>query len=167
MANHTEKSVLSHIDAAGRARMVAVGEKPVTARGAIARARVRMSAAAWRQVASASGAKGDSVQVARIAGIMAAKRCSELIPLCHPVAVVDIDVRAELEEADFAVSFVARVEACDRTGVEMEAMSAASVAALTLYDMIKSVDRAAEIVQVKLCEKWGGKSGHYVADVGP
>ena len=167
MADPSEKSVLSHLDPSGRARMVGVGDKLVTARGAIARSRVHMSSAAWQQVASAGGRKGDALQVARIAGVMAAKRCSELIPLCHPVAVVDIDVRAELDEAAHTISFIARVEACDRTGVEMEAMTAASVAALTLYDMIKSVDRGAEIVQVRLCEKWGGKSGHYIADVEP
>ncbi len=155
---------LTHLDEQGRARMVEVGEKAETARGAIASSSVSLVASSYAQVSDASGRKGDALQVARIAGIMAAKRCSELIPLCHPIRLVAVQVQAQLDPESLTVTFMVRAEAVDRTGVEMEAMTGASVAALTLYDMVKSVDRTAVIQQVRLLEKWGGRSGHFVAD---
>jgi cyclic pyranopterin phosphate synthase len=158
---HDTAKDLTHLDEEGRARMVGVGDKPETARGAIALSRVRLSAQAFERVRDASGAKGDAVQVARIAGIQGAKRTSDLIPLCHPLRITRIDVVARLLPEGPAVEFEVRVEAFDRTGVEMEAMTGASVAALTLYDMVKAVDRAAVIEQVRLVEKWGGRSGRF------
>ena len=158
-----ESGALTHVDAQGRARMVEVGDKPETQRGAIALATVRMTAESLALVAAASGRKGDTIQVARIAAIMAAKRCSELIPLCHPVRLVAVEVDFELDPARNAIDLRVRAEAVDRTGVEMEAMTAAAVGALTIYDMIKSVDRSACIESIRLLEKWGGRSGHFVA----
>ncbi len=155
---------LTHLDEKGRARMVAVGEKAETSRGAIASATVLLAQNSYDQVTQASGRKGDALQVARIAGIMAAKRCSELIPLCHPIRLVAVQVEARQDAERKAITFVVRAEAVDRTGVEMEAMTGASVAALTLYDMVKSVDRTASIERIVLLEKWGGRSGHFVAD---
>ena len=139
--------------------MVGVGAKPESARGAVAEASVRLSATGFAAVRDASGPKGDALAVARLAGIQAAKRTDELIPLCHPLRLTAIEVTAQLDEP--VVTFRARVEAVDRTGVEMEALVAANVAALTLYDMVKAVDRAAVIETVRLREKWGGKSGHF------
>lgn len=150
---------LSHLDETGAARMVGVGAKPETARGAVAEASVRLSAAGFAAVRDASGPKGDALSVARLAGIQAAKRTADLIPLCHPLRLTGVTVEAELHEP--VVQFRAQVEAVDRTGVEMEALVAANVAALTLYDMVKAVDRAAVIETVRLREKWGGKSGHF------
>ncbi len=161
MSEPTEGDCLTHLDEHGRARMVRVADKPETHRGAIARARVRMGAVAWRQVRDASGHKGDALQVARIAGIQASKQTASLIPLCHPVRVVSVEIDASLDETNCSVTLEARVEAVDRTGVEMEAMTAAAVGALTVYDMIKSIDRGAVIEQVVLVAKWGGKSGRY------
>ncbi len=155
---------LTHLDEHGRARMVEVGDKAETARGAIATSTVLLAASSFAQVSDASGRKGDALQVARIAGIMAAKRCSELIPLCHPIRLVSVQVQAHLDADRSAITFEVLAEAVDRTGVEMEAMTGASVAALTLYDMVKSVDRTAVIQQVRLLEKWGGRSGHFIAD---
>jgi len=152
-------TALTHLDAQGQARMVGVSAKAESHRGAHARASVRLSEAAFLAVRDASGAKGDALQVARLAGIQGAKRTAELIPLCHPLRLTRLDVQATLEAP--LVHFDVRVEAVDRTGVEMEAMTGAAVAALTLYDMIKAVDRAACIEAVRLLEKWGGKSGHF------
>lgn len=150
---------LTHLDDAGHAKMVAVETKQITVRVAVARAVVRMSIEAAEAVSAASGRKGDAVQVARIAAIMAAKKTSELIPLCHPVALtsVEVEISALTDGLGFGVTVTAT--ALDRTGVEMEAMTAASVAALTLYDMVKGTDRGAHISEVKLLEKTGGKSG--------
>ena len=164
MTGPAEGGALTHVDAHGRARMVEVGDKPETQRGAIAAATVRLSPASLAMVAAASGHKGDTLQVARIAAIMAAKRCSELIPLCHPVRLVAVEVEFELDAARNAIDLRVRAQAVDRTGVEMEAMTAAAVGALTIYDMIKSVDRGACIESVHLLEKWGGRSGHFVAE---
>lgn len=155
---------LTHLDDAGRARMVGVGEKPETARGAIAEAWVQLSAHAFELVVTGGGPKGDALQIARIAGIAAAKRTADLIPLCHPLRIAKVELQAEPEAASHRVRLVARVEAVDRTGVEMEALTSASVAALTLYDMIKAVDRGARVDGIRLLEKWGGRSGHYQAD---
>ena len=147
---------LTHLDEHGRAHMVAVGEKPETARRAVAEARVTMSPEALAAVRNGTK-KGDALQVARIAGIQAAKRTHELIPLCHPLRLTQIALTAEF--LDNGVQLQAEVAAMDRTGVEMEALTAVTVAALTLYDMIKAVDKAAVIREIRLLEKRGGKSG--------
>ncbi len=165
MAASDKKSTLTHLDDHGRAKMVSVGQKNETVRIAAAKAAVRMSSAALEAVRSASGRKGDAVQVARVAGIMAAKKTSELIPLCHPVRLTSVQVTAEFSEDPPTVELVAIAEALDRTGVEMEAMTAASVAALALYDMIKGIDRCASIEAVQLLQKSGGKSGDFTRSV--
>lgn len=152
-------SKLSHLGPEGEARMVDVGGKAATDRTATASAFVRMSDATLETVMSGGLSKGDALGVAKVAGIMAAKRTSELIPLCHPLALTDIDV--ELVPAEGGVQVTATVKTHDRTGVEMEAMVAASIAALTVYDMCKGVDKSITIEQVALQSKSGGKSGDY------
>jgi cyclic pyranopterin phosphate synthase len=155
---------LTHFDERGAARMVDVGAKPVTGREAVARGAVRMAAATFRRITDRTVEKGDVLGVARVAGIMAAKRTGELIPMCHPLGLssVTVDFRLESGEptATIHVEAVARVEG--RTGVEMEALTAVAVAALTIYDMCKAVDRAMTIEAVRLVRKSGGKSGPYV-----
>jgi cyclic pyranopterin phosphate synthase len=150
---------LTHVGADGQARMVDVGAKPVTAREAVARGRVRMSAEARRLVRAGAIKKGDPVQTARLAGIMAAKRTAALIPLCHPLPLSAVDVTIVPVRDGFAIE--GRVRTVAQTGVEMEALTAVSVAALTLYDMVKAVDRAMTITDVVLVEKRGGQSGDY------
>lgn len=150
---------LTHIDEQGRARMVDVGAKSVSERTAVASARVRTRGDVIAKIREGSVAKGDVLATARIAGIMAAKRTPDLIPLCHPLRIDG--VRIELELGDCEVRITATVKATDRTGVEMEALTAASVAALTIYDMCKAVDRAMCIEAVRLEEKTGGKSGRF------
>jgi cyclic pyranopterin phosphate synthase len=152
-------SKLTHLDGDGHARMVNVGDKDVTQRTAVASARVRIGKELHALIASKSVPKGDVFGVARIAGIMAAKKTPELIPLCHTLLLDGVDVALSLEEN--AVLIVARVSTSARTGVEMEALTAASVAALAFYDMCKSVDRGMVIERVRLEEKRGGKSGLY------
>lgn len=154
-------SALSHLDRDGRARMVDVAAKPVTARAAVAEGAVRMSAAAFQMVADGQAAKGDVLSVAELAGTLAAKRTAELIPLCHPLPLDQITVAATLDESLPGVRVRAVAKAIARTGVEMEALTAASVACLTVYDMAKSADRSMEIVAVRLIEKTGGKSGEW------
>ena len=155
---------MSHVDATGRAQMVDVGAKPITARSASARGSVTMSSEAFGQVAANGVAKGDVLSVARVAGIMAAKRTAELIPLCHQLGLDGIDLDLELDRAlpGVQVTATARVEA--RTGVEMEAMVAVSVACLTVYDMVKAIDRAMTIGPIYLVAKSGGRSGEYRRD---
>jgi len=153
-------SVSSHVDASGAARMVDVQEKPETHRWAIAAACVRMPPALVARIAEGSMQKGDVLAAARIAGIMAAKKTAELIPLCHPVRLCAVAVEFALGPDRIDVR--ARASALDRTGVEMEALTAASIAALTIYDMCKSSDRSLVIEFVRLEEKDGGKSGHFV-----
>ena len=148
---------LTHLDEQGRARMVDVAAKPVTDRRARARARVRMSPEAAAAVAAGEVAKGDVLGTARIAGIQAAKRTSELIPLCHPLPLTFAGVDASVDESEGVVELVAEARAQARTGVEMEALTAASVAALTVYDMVKGLERGVEIVEVVLLEKSGGR----------
>jgi cyclic pyranopterin phosphate synthase len=139
--------------------MVDVGEKPETSREAIAWADVRMSAAARKAIRTRAVKKGDPLQTARLAGIMAAKRTSEIIPLCHPLQLTNIEVDLIPRATGYRIS--ARVRTVGRTGVEMEALAAAAVAALALYDMLKAVDRAMVIENVRVMEKKGGRSGHY------
>ena len=153
---------LSHLDAQGNARMVDVSGKPETAREAVAEATVVMEAATWALVAAGKTAKGDVLAAARIAGIMAAKRTPDLIPLCHPLLLSQVDVTFDARPATkgkTALLILAVARCAGQTGVEMEAMTAASVAALTVYDMCKAVDRWMTIREVCLLEKRGGKSG--------
>jgi cyclic pyranopterin phosphate synthase len=157
-------SELTHLDAAGRARMVDVADKPATERRAVARAVVRVSPAAAGAVAAGDAPKGDVLGVARIAGIQAAKRTSELIPLCHPLALTFVGVEGEVDVATGAITLTAEARTTGPTGVEMEALTAAAVAALTVYDMVKGIERGAEIAQVALVEKTGGRSGHWRRD---
>jgi cyclic pyranopterin phosphate synthase len=150
---------LSHVDARGRARMVDVGDKPATERYAVARAEIRMSAAAIRLVRRRAIGKGDPLQAARLAGILAAKQTSALIPLCHPLPLTHVDVDLAPTRRGYRIE--ARVSTRAQTGVEMEALTAVAVAALTVYDMVKAVDREMVIGDVCLVEKAGGRSGHY------
>ncbi len=157
-----DKDGLSHLDSEGRARMVDVGEKAVTARAAEASARVRMLPETFRMLVENRTPKGDVFATARIAGIQAAKRTPELIPLCHTIALTSCKVEFATDEATSSVTIRAIAKATDRTGVEMEALTAASIAALTLYDMLKAVDRAMVIESVQVEAKQGGASGNYV-----
>jgi len=152
---------LSHLDAAGRARMVDVGQKPVTPRRAVAEGAVRMSAEAYRLVAEHGAAKGDVLAVSEIAGAMGAKRAADLIPLCHPIALDHVAVEATLDDSLPGVRVRSSVAAVGRTGVEMEALTGAVVACLTVYDMVKAADRAMEILDVRLVEKVGGTRGDW------
>jgi cyclic pyranopterin phosphate synthase len=156
-------AALTHIDAKGEARMVDVSAKPATERTAIAEGRVLMSKATLALIESGQAKKGDVLATARIAGIMAAKRTSELIPLCHPLALtkVTIDIATDRKLPGCIVR--ASVKVTGPTGVEMEALTAVSVACLTIYDMVKAVDRGIRIEGIHLVEKIGGKSGHYRA----
>jgi cyclic pyranopterin phosphate synthase len=149
---------LSHLDARGAARMVDVGDKPVTARLAVARGRIHVSAAAMRLARSGSLEKGGVVEVARLAGVMAAKRTSEVIPLCHPLALSHVDVDVTPRRDGFAIE--ARVRTEGKTGAEMEALHAVAVAALTVYDMVKAADPSMVIDEIRLVRKTGGKSDY-------
>ena len=155
---------LSHLDAGGNARMVDVTGKAETSREAVAEATVVMDAATWVLAATGKAAKGDVLGAARLAGIMAAKRTSELIPLCHPIPITKIGVEITLDGDASAAYIVAAVRTTGKTGVEMEALTAVSVAALTIYDMAKAVDRAMRIGDIRLLEKHGGVHGDYIAD---
>ncbi len=154
---------LTHFDAAGEAHMVDVGEKPVTHRVAVATGRIRMSPLTLDLVRAGTTKKGDVLGVARIAAIQAAKRTSELIPLCHPLPLTRVAVDFSPDEATSSIECVARVETRGQTGVEMEALTAVQIGLLTIYDMVKSADRAMVIEGVRLLEKHGGKSGSFVA----
>ncbi len=154
---------LSHFDDSGASRMVDVGHKEITNRVARASARIEMGTETLKRIRDRSLAKGDVLEVARLAGIMAAKRTSDLIPLCHPLPLDAVTISFELIEPD-GVAIVSEVRVTARTGVEMEALVAVSTAALTIYDMCKSIDRAMTIKQIRLEEKSGGKSGHFVRE---
>ncbi len=155
---------LTHLDAAGAAHMVDVGEKPPTQRRAVARAIVRVSPETAARVAAGDAPKGDVLGVARIAGIQAAKRTSELIPLCHPLPLSYAGVDGEIDAVSGTITLTAETRTTGPTGVEMEALTAASVAALTVYDMVKGVERGASIESVVLLEKSGGRSGEWRRD---
>ncbi len=155
-------SDFTHFDARGQAAMVNVGAKPITERTATARARVTMLPATADLIRTGGAKKGDVLGVARIAGIMAAKRTSDLIPLCHPLPISAVTL--DLEVTETAVEISATVRTTGQTGVEMEALTAASIAALTVYDMCKSVDRGMHIEAIRLTHKAGGKSGEFVQD---
>ena len=155
--------MLTHLDSQGRANMVDVTDKAVTSREAAAQAVVRMRPETLEMIVSGGHPKGDVFAVARIAGIQAAKKTSDLIPLCHPLMLTSVKVELSAQGSD-AVLIVARCKLSGQTGVEMEALTAASVAALTIYDMCKAVDRGMTIESMRVLEKLGGKSGHFQAD---
>lgn len=159
MKGKSSQPRLSHVDASGQVRMVDVSAKPATTREATAAGEIRMSAVAVRAIRNKAVKKGDPLQAARIAGIMAAKRTSDLIPLCHPLAVTSVEVTLTARRWGYAIT--ATVRTTGPTGVEMEALTAVSVAALTVYDMVKAVDRSMEISNVRLTAKSGGRSGPY------
>ena len=161
MTNKTSGHQLTHIDEQGQARMVDVGGKDVTERVALASATVSMLPETLALVLNGEAKKGDVLAVARIAGIQAAKKCSDLIPLCHPLMLNSVEVRFDTDSEDNCVRIEARCGVSGKTGVEMEALTAVSVAALTIYDMCKAVDRGMQIKTVELVEKYGGKSGHW------
>ena len=150
---------LTHVDSKGRARMVDVTEKPITSRRAVAESCLRLSRGTLALLRQGKLPKGNALETARLAGILAAKRTPDLIPLCHPLLLTHVDVEAETRGN--GVRFVASVSCAGPTGVEMEALTAAAVAALTLYDMVKAVEKGATIERVRLLEKSGGKSGLY------
>lgn len=152
---------LTHLDEAGRARMVDVGDKPESRRTAVAEGRVRMSAEAFGAVEQQAVAKGDVLRVAEVAGTMAAKRTGELIPLCHPLGLELVQVEAELDRKLPGVVVTATVGTVSRTGVEMEALTAVAVGCLTVYDMVKALDRSMTIEGVQLLSKTGGTRGDY------
>ena len=158
-------SSFTHVNESGEARMVDIGDKPVTAREAVAEACVRMLPATLALIIEGRHHKGDVFAVARIAGIQGAKRCGDLIPLCHPLGLDAVEVHLEALPAESVVRVRARCRLQGRTGVEMEALTAVSVAALTVYDMCKAVDRGMVIEGVRLLEKRGGRSGHWTAEL--
>ncbi len=153
---------LSHFDGKGQARMVNVGGKPVTQREAIAAGRVSLKPETLRLIRDRKIEKGDVLAVARLAGIMAAKRTGELIPLCHPLGIESVDIEFSIDPKRSEIGIESRVKSSGRTGVEMEALAASAVAALTIYDMCKAVDRGMVIGDIKLLKKSGGKSGLYL-----
>lgn len=155
------ETLSTHLTESGEARMVDVGPKPITERRAVASAVVHMRPETFDRLAQQDTPKGDVLAAARIAGIQAAKRTSELIPLCHLIALTSVEVHVDLDEPTAAVHVTAIARASDRTGVEMEALVAASIAALTIYDMLKGIDRDMKVAEVKLLEKSGGRTGHY------
>lgn len=157
-------SGLTHFDQAGNAAMVDVSDKPVTARTATAKVRVMMAAGTLAMIQQGSAKKGDVLGVARLAGIMGAKRTADLIPLCHPLPITSVKVDLETDAAANAVDITATVRTTGQTGVEMEALTAASVAALTVYDMCKAVDRSMRIEGLRVTHKAGGKSGEFAQD---
>ena len=157
-------SRLTHLDAQGNAHMVDVSEKDVTSRTASARATVEMQPETLSLILEGKAKKGDVIATARIAGIMAAKKTHELIPLCHPLMVSKVTVDFEAHPASSTIEVTAMVKVEGKTGVEMEALTACSVACLTLYDMCKAVDRGMKITNMRLVEKAGGKSGHFIAE---
>lgn len=156
------EATLTHVDETGAARMVDVSEKVVSARASVAAGRVLVSARVIELLRGEGMPKGDALAVARLAGIMAAKRTPDLVPLCHPIAVTGVTV--DLTVTDESIDIVASVRTADRTGVEMEALTAVAVAGLTLVDMVKAVDRGAVISDVRVVRKSGGRSGTWVRD---
>lgn len=153
-------SELTHLDSHGNAQMVDVTEKPETSRRAVARGRILLAQETLRLLRDNAVPKGDALGVARVAGILAAKRTSDLIPLCHPLPITRVNI--DLNLTDEGVEIEAEVRVTGRTGVEMEALTAVSIAALTLYDMVKAVDKSAVITDIRLENKSGGKSGDYI-----
>jgi cyclic pyranopterin monophosphate synthase len=163
-ANRSSKQQLSHVDAHGRARMVDVTAKEDTRREALARGSIRMKRDTLALIFNGGIAKGNVLATAQVAGTMAAKRTSELVPMCHPLLLTGIDVTLEPNEAESSIEISATVRTTGKTGVEMEALTAVSVAALTIYDMCKAVDRGMQIGRIRLARKTGGKSGAIVLE---
>jgi len=159
----TKNKRLSHLDRLGQARMVDVGAKPETVREAIARGFVALQPETLRLIRDSSIPKGDVFAAARVAGIMAAKRTPELIPLCHPLRITGVDIEFVLDPKRSTVTVEARVRTVDKTGVEMEALTAVSIALLTIYDMCKAIDKGMTFGEVGLLKKSGGKSGTFIA----
>ena len=157
---------LTHVDDQGRVRMVDVGEKPETERVAVAKGQVMMRPETLRLIAEKGVPKGDVLAVAQVAGIMAAKRVPDLIPLCHPLLLTKIDVEFDIDKEASRIEITATVRSRGKTGVEMEALTAVSVAALTVYDMAKAVERTMHIGEIRLVRKSGGKSGEIVLEEG-
>ena len=155
---------LTHLSASGEASMVDVGAKPVSVRQAVAAGAVRMKPETLAMILAGNAKKGDVLAAARIAGIMAAKKTADLIPLCHPLALTKVDIAIEPDETLPGLRVIATARVSGQTGVEMEALTACSLACLTIYDMAKAVDRGMEIVSVRVIEKSGGKSGHWKAE---
>src|SRR5512140_294010 len=162
-----ERRRLTHVDRAGRPRMVDVSAKPATARRAVAEAEVVVAAETMSLVIDGGGAKGDVLTVAELAGVMGGKRTSELIPLCHPIALTDLVVTITPDRGAGVLRVRAEAATTGPTGVEMEALTAASVAALTVYDMVKGVERGVEVRAVRLLSKSGGRSGEWHRPAGP
>lgn len=162
--DETSVSPLTHFDATGQAHMVDVGAKSETARLARACGRIRMQPATFALIQSGHAKKGDVLGIARIAAIQAAKRTSDLIPLCHPIALTRVAVEFELDEQTFCITCITTAETFGRTGVEMEALTACSAGLLTIYDMCKAVDRGMVIEEIRLLEKAGGKSGRWLCE---
>lgn len=158
-------SELTHFNQAGEAHMVDVGDKAVTKRVAVAEGQINMLATTYDLIKQGGHKKGDVLGIARIAGIMAAKKTSDLIPLCHPLALTKVSIDFQLLEDEVAVQCRAQVETSGQTGVEMEALTAVQVALLTIYDMCKAVDRGMIMLDIRLLEKAGGKSGHWVREL--
>jgi cyclic pyranopterin phosphate synthase len=158
---------MTHFDSTGRARMVDITGKPITERMAKARGVIRMKPETLDAIRSGVTTKGDVIAVARIAGIMAAKRTAELIPLCHPIPLTDVDLTIELDESLPGARVTASAKTAAQTGVEMEAVVAASVTLITIFDMVKGLDRDLEIGEITVTEKLGGKSGHWVRSLHP
>ena len=160
-ASRKDRRKLTHVDRLGRPRMVDVSDKPTSARRAVAEATVKMDQETLTLVIDEQGSKGDVLSVAELAGIMAATRTAELIPLCHPLPLSEVSVEITPERKAGLLTITASAATTAQTGVEMEAMTAASIAALTVYDMVKSADRFVTVTNVRLLEKSGGKSGHW------
>ena len=159
-----EQNNLTHVDSKGRVRMVDVSAKAETPRVAVARGRITMSASTCRMIVEGKVAKGNVLTTAQIAGIMAAKRTGEMIPLCHPIPLTDVEVRFSAHADEGIIEIEATAKCVGRTGVEMEALTAVSVAALTIYDMAKAVERTMRIGEIHLVRKSGGKSGAFVLE---
>ena len=155
---------LTHFDKEGRSRMVDVTEKKITVRQAIAKGNVYMNRETFDMIMDRKISKGDVLGVAQTAGIMGAKKTSELIPMCHPLNITSVEISFKLDKKDAKIEITGRVKLSGKTGVEMEALTAVSVAAITIYDMCKAVDKGMKITDIKLIEKSGGKSGTYVRE---
>lgn len=167
MDEHSSGNRLTHVDQQGRPSMVDVGDKAATERVAVAEGRIRLSRGAFELLVEGGGPKGDTLTVARLAGIQAAKRTAELIPLCHPLQLDHVEVVLELEPLLPGVHVTGKARLVGKTGVEMEALTAVTVALLTVYDMLKAADRGMRIEGVRLLEKSGGRSGDWMADDRP
>lgn len=156
-------SGLTHFDASGDAHMVDVTEKDITSRSATAKGAVRMQPETLALIRDGKAKKGDVLAVARLAGIMAAKKTADIIPLCHPLALSKVSIELEVNEAESSVDIAATVRVTGKTGVEMEALTAVSAAALTIYDMVKAVDKSMQLTDIRLVHKAGGRSGEFTA----